>query len=431
MPSFCRSRDVLAKERGGDCRDCVARGAAAEGSFVIHEGRVLACGRNDGGQRGDAQLGAAPGGWPRPRDVGGLVETTPVVSIAAGCDHTALLDCDGVVWECGRDSGRDAGAGPDGDRRPARLRPARLLFDRRVVRVAAGDGYTLALTTRGELYTWGRGGYGELAAGPDETRRRAPSRAATPARFARVSAGPHHALAVSERGDLYAWGRGVSGASGLAAADGEPLSAAWYPTRVDLGDAVVADASAGGAHSLVLVQAPLRVVLACGDASNGRCGVVLGNPPRKRVFPCAPVRGLPADVVEVSAGGAHSLARTAGGVVFAWGKGGRTGQDSARDVRAPTVVGGALAGRCAVGVSALAAHSLVAATTADGALEVFAFGRGDQGRCGAVDAFGRADVRDRALPAAFYVPPRPRLHDVAAYHRETERLYPRAPGHVC
>ena len=62
-----------------------------------------------------------------------------------------------------------------------------------------------------------------------------------------------------------------------------------------------------------------------------RLGTVTVNPPVERaVFDC--VRGLPNDIIRVAAGGEHSLCLTASGEVYAWGRGGRAGQRSPRDV---------------------------------------------------------------------------------------------------
>ena len=120
---------------------------------------------------------------------------------------------------------------------------------------------------------------------------------------------------------LYAWGYGEDGATGLDAT-------AWRPRRVELVQGVCTDISAGGAHSLVLVRGAVH---ALGTTLNGRAGVPCGNPPVERaVFDC--VRGLPNDIIRVAAGGEHSLCLTASGEVYAWGRGGRAGQRSPRDV---------------------------------------------------------------------------------------------------
>ena len=194
-------------------------------------------------------------------------------------------------------------------RRPAALPlPARARFvTKRVLQVSAGDDFTIVITTKGELWSWGRGDFGEL--GADVRVRRDPGPCLTDERFAQVSAGSHHCLASTHDGMLYAWGYGEDGATGLD-------ETAWRPRRVELVQGVVSDLSAGGAHSLLLVRGAVHSM---GTTLNGRAGVPCGNPPVERaVFDC--VRGLPNDIVRVAAGGEHSLCLTASGE--AWGAAG-------------------------------------------------------------------------------------------------------------
>jgi len=324
-PSYCRSMERLRETRTvNSVRDCVGRGSASHISVVINRGRVITCGKNDGGQRGDATIGQGPGGWPTSSEVHHL-EPSVVVAVAVGGEHTAFLDSDGCLLECGRDGSREGSKDAQGDRRPCRFRPERILLRRRVLQVSAGDDFTIIITTKGELWGWGRGDFGELGSGMRVQRDPGPCECTE--RFAQVSAGPRHVLASTNNGRLYAWGYGEDGATGLD-------ETAWRPRRVELVQGVVSDLSAGAAHSLVVVRGAVH---ALGTTLNGRAGVPCGNPPVERaVFDC--VRGLPNDVVRVAAGGEHSLCLTASGEVYAWGRGGRAGQRSPRDVFACVVL---------------------------------------------------------------------------------------------
>jgi len=334
------------------------------------------------------------------------LEPSVVVAVAVGGEHTAFLDADGIIQECGRDGSREGSKDAQGDRRPCRFRPERVLLKRRVLQVSAGDDFTICITTKGELWGWGRGDFGEL--GADMRVRRDPGPCLTDERFAQVSAGSHHCLASTNDGRLYAWGYGEDGATGLDAT-------AWRPTRVDLVQGAVSDLSAGGAHSLVLVRGAVHSM---GTTLNGRAGVPCGNPPVERaVFDC--VRGLPNDITRVAAGGEHSLCLTASGEVYAWGRGGRTGTGSLRDVWAPTLVP---LGAKAVAVAAHAAHSVIAME--DGTFRTF--GNGDHGRLGCLDRFKRADPRDKGLPVEMALPAEPKRRlKPHEYFGETERKYMR------
>ena len=95
-------------------------------------------------------------------------------------------------------------------------------------------------------------------------------------------------------------------------------------------------------------------------------------------------------VVAVSAGADHSLAITADGAVWSWGGGvsGKLGHGDQQDQLLPKKIE-AFAGRRVVAVSAGREHSL--ATTADGA--VFTWGKGECGCLGHGE-----DLSDQLLP---------------------------------
>jgi len=80
---------------------------------------------------------------------------------------------------------------------------------------SAGWEYTLALAENGDLYAWGRNNYGQLGLG-DNTERDTPTHISQGNRkYKAISAGPSFALAIAENGDLYAWGHNNDGQLGL------------------------------------------------------------------------------------------------------------------------------------------------------------------------------------------------------------------------
>ena len=79
----------------------------------------------------------------------------------------------------------------------------------RVVGVALGEGFTLAVTDAGAVFSFGFSRDGALRLGSSESEvlpRRIEALAQTRQRFIAVAAGDCHALALTEEGELYGWG---------------------------------------------------------------------------------------------------------------------------------------------------------------------------------------------------------------------------------
>jgi len=85
------------------------------------------------------------------------------------------------------------------------------LSEDRVVGVALGDGFTLAVTDAGAVFSFGDGGDGMLLGhGSLEAEvlpRQVEALTQSGHRFVAVAAGSFHALALTEEGELYGWGR--------------------------------------------------------------------------------------------------------------------------------------------------------------------------------------------------------------------------------
>jgi alpha-tubulin suppressor-like RCC1 family protein len=80
------------------------------------------------------------------------------------------------------------------------------------VSVGCGWDHCLAVTQKGELYAWGSGANGKLGCG-DEKARETPCRVVVGGgeRVSVARAGCEHSACVTEGGDLYTWGQGDSG----------------------------------------------------------------------------------------------------------------------------------------------------------------------------------------------------------------------------
>jgi len=164
-------------------------------------------------------LGHADG---RARAVPSRIESlSRVESIAVGFSTSAAVDADGRLFTWGPATAPT----PSGETMPCGLGYAHdsqtesqltpkwveALSEDRVVGVALGDGFTLAVTDAGAVFSFGYSQLGVLGHGSLEAEvlpRRIEALALTGRQFVAVAAGSFHALALTEEGELYGWGLG-------------------------------------------------------------------------------------------------------------------------------------------------------------------------------------------------------------------------------
>jgi len=148
-----------------------------------------------------------------------------VESIAAGVSWTsAAVDENGRLFTWGRATDND-GTNPSGlgyaldSQTKSQLTPKWVdaLCEDRVVGVALGFGFTLAVTDAGAVFSFGSNKYGRIGHALLEAEvlpRRIEALAQTGRRFVAVATGLCHALALTEEGELYGWGRGRANGHG-------------------------------------------------------------------------------------------------------------------------------------------------------------------------------------------------------------------------
>jgi len=135
-------------------------------------------------------------------------------SVAAGVYTSAAVDDRGrlFTWGCVTWDEEPAGLGYELDpETECQLTPKRVdaLSDDRVVGVALGSGFTLAVTDAGAVFSFGSNWYGELGHGSSTSEvlpRRIEALAELGRRFVAVAAGDCHFLALTEEGHVYGWG---------------------------------------------------------------------------------------------------------------------------------------------------------------------------------------------------------------------------------
>ena len=308
--------------------------------------------------------------------------------IAAGGHHTLCVNAGGRVHACGNNNLGQLGVG-DKENRVVPTLITGLLKTKTVVQVTAGYFHTACLTADGLIFVCGAGVQGQMGIGDTESR-------VVPTlvrgelegrKVLQVAAGGAHTVCVTEDGSVFAFGANMNGQLGLGDTENRLV-----PTllRGELANKSVVQVAAGGDHTVFVTGDGL--VFASGDNDEGQLGV---GDTERRVVPMLVTGQLQGKTaVYVAAGDNHTLCITADGSLFSWGANsssngyGQLGVGDTEDKHAPTLVTG-LQGKRVVHVAAGEDHTIC--ITADGS--VFTWGAGLYGKLGLGD-----NKSDRLLP---------------------------------
>lgn len=198
-----------------------------------------------------------------------------------------------------------------------------VLIQRQATSISCGAEHCLAITSGGQVLTWGNGLAGCLGHG-DRTSRLTPttvdglrSVCATVA-----ECGAYHSAVVTLDGGLWTWGRGDAGQLGLASArlerdsvgcfSSSPAPVTYFSKR----GLKVKAVACGEAHTLALDR--YGIVYACGWNEDGQTGQSASVSATK----CSlSVAFNTETVIKVSAGALHSCVLTDSGRIYVWGCG--------------------------------------------------------------------------------------------------------------
>lgn len=276
---------------------------------------------------------------------GGVVAAPHMAS--GGSGHTQVLDGDGTVWTWGYNKYGTVGDGSTVDALPhAQTTPRPAALDR-VISIASGQGFNLAVRSDGSVWSWG---FGYLGHGAYEGRI-TPTQVAGMASVKQVASGLFHSLALRHDGNVIAWGNNSRGAVGDGTTTHQPSPVGPVLSGVR--------AIAANGHSLALRTD--GTVWAWGQNDVGQAGGTAGQ----HLATPARVEGL-RDITAIAAGSLHSVALKNDGTVWAWGEGVALGDGRAVNSATPVQAG-------ITGVVAVAAGSgFTLALREDGT--VWAFG---------------------------------------------------------
>jgi alpha-tubulin suppressor-like RCC1 family protein len=238
--------------------------AIASGGFfnlaLTRDGHVWAWGVNQYGELGFPTSQTCQGGplpWScstRPHKVAGLDH---VVAIAAGDVHSLAVTTDGHVWAWGRNAFDELGTATTQmcDGQPCSPVPVELPGLHHIAAVAGETTNSLALSKSGRVWAWGDNSSGQLGNGTVRASR-SPLEIRSLKSVVAIAGGSYYSLALTRHGNVYAWGRdnvGQLGAAVSTTCNGSPCST--RPIRVGPMANVVAIASQSDAlHALALTK---------------------------------------------------------------------------------------------------------------------------------------------------------------------------------
>jgi alpha-tubulin suppressor-like RCC1 family protein len=318
-----------------------------------------------------------------------------VYHVDCGVRHAALVTKNGEVFTWGEDSGGRLGHGTLED--SVHPRPVESLTVCNVDFIACGEFHTCAVTTTGELYTWGDGTHnvGLLGHGTD-VGHWIPKRISGPLeglQVAYVSCGTWHTALVTSMGQLFTFGDGSFGVLGHG-----DLKGVSYPREVEsLSGLKTIAVSCGVWHTaaiveVILTQSSSNVKLSSGklftwgDGDKNRLG---HGDKEARLKPTCVATLIDYDFYRVACGHSLTVGLTTSGHVLTMGNAvyGQLGNPHS-DGRFPSLVEDKIGGQHVLQVACGSYHVAVLTSRS----EVYTWGKGANGR------LGHGDVEDRKVP---------------------------------
>ena len=316
---------------------------AVGGSFSMalsSDGKIYTWGDNTRGQLGINSFVASL--VPVPVDTTGLLSGITITDIAAGCYYALALSSTGKIFAWGANEYGQLGIVSDVDRKtPVAVDNTGVLSNKRIVSLSAGFMHGLALSSDGKVFAWGDDKFGELGNNVFQNKSFLPVAVDTSGilkgkKIVSVAAGTFFSLALDQDGNVYAWGFNSQGELGNNAYGDECVPVAVYNSRALSGKKIIAIA-AGNSHALALASD--GTLYGWGDNSHGQLG---NNKITMSRIPIAINTSILKNkkIVAISAGADFSIALSCDGEVYTWGgnKYGQLGNNSTTDSYLPVKV---------------------------------------------------------------------------------------------
>ncbi len=363
-------------------------GTIGTGCYSLHtivtnaSGTAYAWGNNADGELGNS--GNTNSNVPVAVYTSGVLSGKTIVQVAAGSSHSIALASDGTVYTWGFNIGGQLGNSSNTNSNvPVAVYTSGVLAGKKIIQVAAGGAHSIALASDGTVYTWGDNAYGQLGNG-NTTSSNVPVAIYTSGILAsktiiQVAAGLYYSIALASDGTVYTWGYNIHGQLGNGNNIDNYVPVAVYTSGVLTGKTII-QVAAGGYHSIALASDGTVYIWGynihgqLGDASNTDSNVPVA------VSTSGVLAGK--KIIQVAAGGYHSIALASNGTVYTWGDNidGELGNGNNTNSNVPVAVStsGALSGKTITQVAAGRFHSI--ALGSDGV--VYTWGYNVEGELG-------------------------------------------------
>jgi alpha-tubulin suppressor-like RCC1 family protein len=287
--------------------------------------------------------------------------------VSAGGEHSLAIATNGTIWSWGGNSHGQLGLGDT----TARSGPVKIGSASNWSKIAAGSsGHSLALTTLGTLWAWGRNDFGQLGVN-DAITKTQPAQIGSDTDWKVFGAGDFHSLAIKNDKTLWSWGKNDWGQLGKGNTDNEDS-----PSKI--GSDTDWDKVSAGESYAVAIKAD-KTLWAWGKNDSGQLG--LGDT-LSRTAPARVVTDT--DWATAAACKGYTFAIKTDGSLWAWGKNdsGQLGLGDTISRTTPTRVG-TETNWATVSIS----NGYTMAIKTDGTL--WAWGNNDYGQLGLNDTISR------------------------------------------
>uniref|UniRef100_A0AAQ6A0I2 RCC1-like domain-containing protein n=1 Tax=Amphiprion ocellaris TaxID=80972 RepID=A0AAQ6A0I2_AMPOC len=221
--------------------------------FLTETGKVLACGWGADGQTGLGHHNISSS----PVEVGGDLSGVEVQQISTYGDCSLAVSRDGQLFGWGNSEYRQLASVTEATQINS-PRHLPLKGCGKVVQAACGGTQVAVLNDKGEVFVWG---YGILGKGPNLSESSTPevipstlfgrSQFNPSVAVTRIRCGLSHFAAVTDRGELFVWGKNVRGCLGIGKRDDQ-----YFPWRVTVPGQVV-DVACGVDHMVAMAKSLL------------------------------------------------------------------------------------------------------------------------------------------------------------------------------
>ena len=318
----------LYDESRDNVRLAVVHAGSCHNAAISRRGELFTWGLGSSGELGQ-------GGW-SPTEVNvpralQYLNRTRIVSVCAGSNHTLAISENGQLWSCGR--GRFGQLGHDHFHDEARLRLIETIREERIVSAAAGKYHSMALTACGKLFTWGAGKHGQLgwfpmddpepdSPVPVEVSYLNPRHLSPTHRITAISAGGYHSMVLTVCGNLLGCGRNKEGQLGLQSGGADVKNF----SMVDLNELEPRHQHSRATQVQCGMLHTLVLVQTQGKKAVYACGDnsygQLGNGSQMRAKCLVKINGIGSGrIASITSGDWHCGAITCDGELHTWGRG--------------------------------------------------------------------------------------------------------------